>query len=341
MVLVLRMDGDKYCCPTCPHKLSSRRGMTKHMSKSHGAPLVNRKRPIERISDTCFRCTVCHAESSTYKRATFHDLPHAPADHPRCPRCAKEHNGPKATCDVCRAQNRRSYEALKARNRVPEGAESLAAPVSATPAPDGVRSPPEPGDSPRCDAMRAEIDRLRRQLEQRDLEAALARQRLQDELLLSRMRAEQQELAARDAGDRLCKRIKTEQRESLARCQAVVSEVRAGICRLLPSMPSMAGTRMQTRSPGAQRLYEMVAREPAPRRAPRSVLFRQWSDLQKLERRGVDVNRRMLLDVEAYELPADDPRGIAGQAGVRARRRIARGACRFSLWGDLVLFPCL
>jgi len=322
------MDGDKYCCPTCPHKLSSRRGMTKHMFKSHGASLVNRKRPIERISDTCFRCTVCLAESSTYKRATFHDIRHAPADDRRCPRCAKEHSGPKATCDVCRAQNRRSYEALKARTRTraPEGTEPVEAPVSTPVAPDVARSPPEPGDSPQCDAMRAEIERLRRQLAQRDLETARVRQRLQDELLLSRMRADQQELVARDEGDRLCKRIKTEQRESLARCQAVVSKVRAGLCRLLPSMPSMVGTRMQTRSPGAQRLYEMVARERAPARAPRSIFFRQWSDLRKLERRGVDVNRRMLLDVEAYELPIDDPRGIAGQAGVRARRRIARGA---------------
>jgi len=173
----------------------------------------------------------------------------------------------------------------------------------------------------------SQIARLREQLE---TERAAHQERLR-ELEAERVERDARE-SARSASswDRL-KQIKLEKQHSCEYATAKINELHSSMCGLIADMPEMVGTVMQTRGPGAQRLYDIVKsawREPTKR--PRCstaerALLQLWSELESVERAGGDVNRQMLQDVERFIVPAGDPRMLGGQAGIRARRRIPLG----------------
>jgi ribosomal protein L37AE/L43A len=64
-----------HCCPDCPHKLKTRRGIELHLRDRHATPPVNKKHAIKKLAGA-FRCTVCGTESPSYKVARRHELEH-------------------------------------------------------------------------------------------------------------------------------------------------------------------------------------------------------------------------------------------------------------------------
>jgi hypothetical protein len=66
------MDEGQYCCPECPHRLSTRRGIRSHLRAKHAAPAANKKHAIEKLSGD-YRCTVCGIQSPSYKQALRHE----------------------------------------------------------------------------------------------------------------------------------------------------------------------------------------------------------------------------------------------------------------------------
>jgi len=87
-------------------------------------------------------------------------------------------------------------------------------------------------------------------------------------------------------------------------------------------IPTMNGTKMQTRSVGAQKIYDHVTRY----HKGKETIDQGWTELVELERNG-DVNSKLCRDTEMSEIPEDDPRNIGGQIGVFAARQIQEGDC--------------